>query len=392
MDTVEDAPDSEDIGLLVASLNDLLVKLHIPFPLETPLDLTPSLLLAILESILRSRLPISDSIRTSQDPQSKVQAMKIFIGVLENDIIGQDVGLSEVDPRKVAEGEWDEVVFIGELLVWLGKSRGYLPLKAPQESSSPSNEPVAGSSKSSGVRHAEVRATTPSPMSQSTITTRNSLDTTLSMVHTAPHDSDTSVLSPRVGSPALSDLDLFDASESSRDLAGTPTPLPRRQASIHEPEPEPEPELEGPSFSNIGHSTLTRDREPTGPSTPSQGREPMLYPKKRVPIRYTGWIERVDDDLEIQKFESRRRTSSPRTPSNHDRPNHESYPSTPKTPPSAFPEPVSTSTPRRPSSRPRPKPGIITRHTSPTQYHLALLNERARLMAELANIKSSRPR
>lgn len=377
MESQEGSSDSGDIDLLVISLNDLLRKLHIPFPLDTPLDLTPSLLLAILECMLRSRLPVSDDIRASRDTQSKVQAMKVFIGVLENDIIGEDVGLGEVDPRKLAAGEWDEVVFIGQLLVWLGKKRGYISMHRCKEVNSSSNEFNVGSPKDHEKQLAEVRANAPSPSTHSTITTRNSVNTTLSMVRTAPPDSDTSVISIHPESSSLSDLDLFEGTP--RELADTPTPPARRS-----------PEPEGPSFTNLpGQSTFNGNLDtPFSPKSicdcpPEAG---ALYSNKRVPVRYSGWIERVDDDMEIQMFEARRRTSNPRTPSNHRR----SISFTPKTPPSDFPNPSSTSTPRRPASR--SNPGVLTRHTSPTQYHLALLNERAKLMSELAQIKGTRPR
>ena len=119
---------SAEIRTLVNSLNDLLENLSLPIQVESPLDLTPALLLGILECILRARLPISQSIRENRDLNSKIQAMKIFLGVLESDVIQEPVGLSDVDPRKLAVGEWDEVVFVGELLCWLGKKNGIIPL------------------------------------------------------------------------------------------------------------------------------------------------------------------------------------------------------------------------------------------------------------------------
>src|SRR6266446_5213775 len=67
---------------LTDRLNDLLDRLRLPFVLDTPLDLTPSLLIAILESVLQSRLPVSSSIRESRSDAAKIQAMKIFLGVL----------------------------------------------------------------------------------------------------------------------------------------------------------------------------------------------------------------------------------------------------------------------------------------------------------------------
>ncbi|KAG8972655.1 hypothetical protein FRC05_009666 [Tulasnella sp. 425] len=99
----------------VEFLNLLLDGLEIPLTLTTPVDLTPSLLIAILESIVQDRLPLAPEIRNARDFGSKVEAMKVFLGVLGDDVIGVDIGLDEV-----AYGEWDETVFVGRVLVWLG--------------------------------------------------------------------------------------------------------------------------------------------------------------------------------------------------------------------------------------------------------------------------------
>jgi hypothetical protein len=109
-------PDS-----LTKDLNYLLAYLALPITVNTPYDLTPSLLLAILESILRDRLPISVTTRESRTSAAKVEAMKVFLGVLEDDVLQTDIGLSEIDPRRLAAGLWDEVVFVGETLCWLGR-------------------------------------------------------------------------------------------------------------------------------------------------------------------------------------------------------------------------------------------------------------------------------
>ncbi len=86
---------------LVKQLNQLLIYLHIPIPpLDSPLDLTPLLLLAILESLLGARLAIPPKLRdvavskTAEAFTAKVQCMKIFLGVLESDMIQMDLGLS----------------------------------------------------------------------------------------------------------------------------------------------------------------------------------------------------------------------------------------------------------------------------------------------------------
>ena len=98
--------------------------MDIPISLTSPLDLTPTLLLAILESTLESRLPLPPNVREAHTPQTKVEAVKIFLGVLANDILGVD--LSQVDPRKLARGEWEECVYVGGLLVHVAKKEGLM--------------------------------------------------------------------------------------------------------------------------------------------------------------------------------------------------------------------------------------------------------------------------
>jgi hypothetical protein len=101
---------------LTSSLNALLISLQIPFSLTSPSGLTPSVLLAILGSLPNSHTQISPSNKTDQ-----VHIVKMFLGVMENDILRTDVGLSSMDPRKLANGEENECRYIGELLCWLGR-------------------------------------------------------------------------------------------------------------------------------------------------------------------------------------------------------------------------------------------------------------------------------
>ncbi|EPT05392.1 hypothetical protein FOMPIDRAFT_1045442 [Fomitopsis schrenkii] len=106
---------------LVTDLNALFVSLHLPLrlTLESPDDLIPSLLVpAILECLLRSRLDTPSEVRQVRDFASKVQAMKIILDVLENDVIGHDVGLS---PRRLAERMRLHAVYEVEAAVeWFG--------------------------------------------------------------------------------------------------------------------------------------------------------------------------------------------------------------------------------------------------------------------------------
>lgn len=234
---------------LASTLNELLTALDIPLTLQTPTDLTPSLLLAILESLIQSHLPISPSLRKSTSPAAKIQAMKIFLGVLGNDILQTDVGLSDVDPRRLARGEWDEVVFVGGLLCWLGHKLGFLaqPYALPLRSTSPSTQ-----------------------------------CTNLSMHSVVPSSSDTSVAVP-----------------SESHSSHTPLrPVPR---CIHEVE-EPTIVLPTQYHDSFADPTTTFD---TSSSTDCPG--PM-------PVRYTGWIDEVDVDLEVQSFESTRRSYRPSYP------------------------------------------------------------------------------
>ncbi|KDR84247.1 hypothetical protein GALMADRAFT_220034 [Galerina marginata CBS 339.88] len=111
-----------DDATLVDQLNTLLSSLNIPITLISPTDLTPSLLVAILESVLGNRIPLIDRNKDSKNSKaSKVQNMKIFLGVLELDVLKADVGLSNVDPRRLADGEWEEVMFVAEILCWMGR-------------------------------------------------------------------------------------------------------------------------------------------------------------------------------------------------------------------------------------------------------------------------------
>ena len=126
--TLSSSTTSSDTRILTltTTLNALIAALGIPITIEAPYELTPSLLLALLESITRRRLPVPQAVRRARDAQSRVQAMKIFLGVLESDMLQEDVGLSKIDPRRLAVGEWKEVMFVGELLCWLGKIHGFI--------------------------------------------------------------------------------------------------------------------------------------------------------------------------------------------------------------------------------------------------------------------------
>ncbi|KAI0667775.1 hypothetical protein C8Q78DRAFT_981653 [Trametes maxima] len=357
---MRDEPD------LVDSLNDLLDKLgmKLPFALDTPFDLTPSLLLGILESILETRLPVSATIRSSRDFASKVQAMKIFLGVLENDVLGgMDVGLSDVDPRRLAVGEEEEVVFVGELLRWLGRQRGILP---------PSAGP-SGKDDSPPTLAARARRRAASPSTHSTVT--SGVQSNLSMMPTALAETDTTVMSvaseplaplTHAELPSLPQLSPFD-----RDSVGSSSesikPPPR---CIHEVEELSF--LDGEVDASVSDVTsdvchcACSDAEDDLPATPTTPQH----------VRRNGWIHRADEKSEIDFYHSRRAPSS--APATISRRAH-TYAGLSSSSSARTPEHPPGSATRR----------IVTPHNAPTQYTLALLNERARLLDELATLKAA---
>ena len=350
-------PHQQSLNSLTATLNALLEGLNLPFVLESPLDLTPSMLLAILECICESRLPLSKDIRECWSDLDKVDAMKIFLGVLEADIIKMDVGLSDVDPRALARGEEHETVFVGELLCWLGQKSGILPLgfkegtiiqlnreaevvpRAEKEEAD-EDEDVFGKGRdntiSSTGSHHPARAATPSTRSS----LADSMHSSLSMINAGHPETDTSVMTMS-----------FDD-----DRTVTPPATPR----VFTQQPSP-------------HST----HSPHQAIYPAESQETRISGqdvsycdcslKQDIPIQHTGWIQTVDHEEEVRTFlashsanTAHRMVYTPKVAS---------YPGV------GYPS--------------EGLPRLITRHTSPSQHRLALLNEKARLLTELAHLNIS---
>jgi len=354
-------PHRQSLDGLTATLNTLLKSLGLPFSLESPLDLTPWMLLAVLECILKSRLPLSKEIRESRSDLDKIEAMKIFLGVLETDIIKMDVGLSDVDPRALARGEEHETVFVGELLCWLGQKSGILPLGFKEDNvtrpteekvevagvaeegdeDGSEDEDVFGKARdntiSSTASHHLVRAATPSTRSSLT----DSAHTTLSMVNASHPETDTSVITMS-----------FDD-----DRTITPPATPRvytQQPIPHSTHPSPQ----------VIHPTELPEARIDG------GRDVSYCDcslKQEIPIQHTGWIQTVDHEEEVGTFLASHSANTV----------HQMV----YTPKVASHAGVSYSS--------EDPPRLITRHTSPSQHRLALLKEKARLLTELANLNIS---
>jgi hypothetical protein len=385
--------DLESTGhSLTDTLNRLLANLHLQFVLESPADLTPTMLLAILECILQSRLPISIAVRASRSEAAKVEAMKIFLGVLENDILQMDVGLSEVDPRKLAAGEWDEVVFVGELLCWLGRQSGILTddapgdkLQAGEEEKDDELEDVFGKALDNTVS-SNSRGSAGSPSTRSSMT--DSANTGLSMLSGSNRGSDTTVMS----------MSFDDA----RSISPPITPQPAHRAGDHEApiatahrrRPHCIHELEDETFvlralrDTSTDETVELDSEADF-STSSCDCPTGISGNSPAPVRYTGWLEEVDNDLEIESFEADRRNRA----LNNSMSKSRSYSALGRSAGRNFSAPSTSSNFFSHSEGSYVvSQGVLTRHNSPTQHTLALMNERAKLLAELASLNTAATR
>ncbi|KAI0697917.1 hypothetical protein BC835DRAFT_1305066 [Cytidiella melzeri] len=398
--------DAQDI---VANLNTLLHTLAIPVVLELPNDLTPSLLVAILESVLQDRLPISQATRGAKDIQSRVETMRIFLGVLENEL-GQD-GASKVDPRKLATGGWDETVIVGECLVSVGRIFGLSHQSSPSSlketatAESPRSVPIATAAdddpsfdifwaptakqQSGHSRHSDSgNEATREPVRRrfSDHSTSTGLDDSSSFRSGSSARLAESSFASSVYTPQSSSSSLLKSSHISPNTEDSPKPHWATTSSssvsttprcIHEVE-DLEVEL---SLSLNSNASLADTSECDCSTRPL---ERKVTTAKTPTVRYSGWIEAVDDEEEVRSFEASRNVvgTSRSPPMRYSRtiPHYAglSHPSTPKTH-TLF---NSTSSPGR----------VLTRHNSPTQHTLALMNERAKLLEELASLKASKLR
>jgi len=342
---------------LTNHLNDLLDCLGLPFVLDTPLDLTPSLLLAILESLLQSRLPLSPSVRESRNDAAKVQAMKIFLGVLESDIINEDIGLSDIDPRRLAAGEWEEVVFVAKLLCWLGKQMGLLPSKHNSSTRSPRIPPSAVSGSAGNTASFNELPRKASPSTRSTVT-----DSSLSFDREC-QESDTTVQSMR------SELTETRRPEDERLL--TRMDQRHRPQCIHEIEdPSFLAQVDDDDLLRAEYDSLSRDTDDTidvyRDCSQDERTNSTFYSNDHSSstVRFDGYIQEVDAGLELRTFEARKAKK--------------------RLPAFSTPEEYESEKPSIPRYPTETRP--ITRHTSPSQHALALLDERAKLLSKLASL------
>ncbi|KAF5321571.1 hypothetical protein D9619_000209 [Psilocybe cf. subviscida] len=312
--------------------------------------------------------------------------MKIFLGVLETDILQRDVGLSTVDPRRLAEGADEEVFYVAEVLCSIGASvdrdtelarARSIPLpRTPSPSPSPPNSPspVAMprrplSPKSQLDLDAEslfqsrtTRQSHPrlfSPFLAAADNNSNSPTTSNSLFSAHHHEDEYGRASDDGAYSDSSDTGVSDI------LGGLPpapgpllpsTPPPRRQddsllfSAVDNP-PIPREQ----AFSAYHHE----DENDNEGNAPLRSRVPV-----QAPVRYDGFIAPVDEAQELASFELSRSMSM----------SSRSVPSR------------STSTSR---SLPSGSTGRARGESVKAQYTrtLELLNERARLLTQLSELK-----
>jgi hypothetical protein len=73
--------------------------------------------------------------------------------------------LNKIDPRLLAAGEWDEVVFVAEVLCWIGKELGLIPELSPDKGKSRATDCL-----DDHLPHERGSAAPPTPSPSSTIT------------------------------------------------------------------------------------------------------------------------------------------------------------------------------------------------------------------------------
>ncbi|KAF6762384.1 hypothetical protein DFP72DRAFT_1060629 [Ephemerocybe angulata] len=368
---------SEDQVVLL--LNQLLKTICLPIPIVSPTDLTPSLLFAILESLVGQKLPIPPASNQRGDCTLKVQKVKLFLGVLETDILQEDVGLSGIDPRRLAAGEWPETFFIAKVLCLVGRQLGLLPStsracaqsrlgnRRSTESSTarpPSSRPLrkASSVPTTATQQSSPRSTsrysTPELDTTSVFyapTTRDTQNTITSLFDyddcfandtrpTTPEPSYEAKVSrngtthrdrlldsiddaPTPSSVALSFEPPFTSpppSTKSHD-GSTSLLLSVDDRSRKSTRSQPRSIVASPaSTASSGQRFFSRKRAATSPlsstfnhrgifnanastaSAPSEIESDYDFHPQKVPVRYSGYIEPVDEDYEIASYEHSR--------------------------------------------------------------------------------------
>ncbi|CAH7672101.1 expressed protein [Phakopsora pachyrhizi] len=131
--------DSDEI---LFQLNQLLQTLLIPISLPELSVVTPSLLLAVLESILERRfLPVEDLSRTSRSPNSKSRCLKVLLRILDEtlDIETDRWSSKHVNLNRLLGSDLNEVLKLIRGLIQLSRRSNNPFLHNYQSQSNPIN-------------------------------------------------------------------------------------------------------------------------------------------------------------------------------------------------------------------------------------------------------------
>ncbi|KAJ7606641.1 hypothetical protein FB45DRAFT_1011701 [Roridomyces roridus] len=263
--------------LLVPQLTQLLAGLGLGgvTTISSHRELTPSLLICILERLTKKRLPLSDADREGLfgSNAQKVHGLKIFLGVLQADVVCKDVGLSALDPFRLARGEDHETLFMAQLLCWAAGADRELRAEGGMEERSGSPSTLT------------TRNTASSPLLVGVKEEEETPDTSVSADAPAPHNAR---CIHEIPEPSL----ILSPITPERQSLPLPPPHCSPPRCIHQV-PSP-PMLLSPMIPTRSDRTLSLSLPP--PSSPS--------------VRYTGHLTFVDEDAEIAAFEASRSRSS----------------------------------------------------------------------------------
>ncbi|KAJ6509155.1 hypothetical protein C8R47DRAFT_11385 [Mycena vitilis] len=258
--------------VLILQLNQLLASLEIPITVESHIQLSPALFICILESLLATRLPISQEDRDALFSSNRARAntatihcMKIFLGVLQSDILQQDVGISRLDPRALAHTEDAETIYIARLLCWYGRRRKLITRAADSrnESGSPSTALTRVGSSPLYTGH------------------RAESDTSVSPATSSPHGAPRCI--HELPSPSL----VLSPASNMGDI--------ELDSSVFAREARPGNDVESGLLSRLQMDSGVRP-----------GNVESQLQNSNTSVRYEGYIEVVDQALEIAAFEARR--------------------------------------------------------------------------------------
>ncbi|KAJ7684258.1 hypothetical protein DFH06DRAFT_2664 [Mycena polygramma] len=287
--------------VLILQLNQLLTSLEIPITVESHVQLSPALFICILESLLETRLPISQEHRDALFSSNRARAntatihcMKIFLGVLQSDILQQDVGISRLDPRALAHTEDEETIYIARLLCWYGRRKKLITRPGAagdgrragsaadprNESGSPSTALTRVGSSPLYTGHRPESDTSVSPATSSPLGAPSPMLVGPRCIHELPSPS--LVLSP---ASHMDDIDL--------------------DSSVFAREARPGNDVESGLFSRLQNSNNMDSSVFAREARPGNDVESQLQ-NSNTSVRYEGYIEVVDQALEIAAFEAHR--------------------------------------------------------------------------------------